>query len=383
MTPARDAAAAPGAVPIGLVVGDWLSYSETFIHDQVAMQRRTRCHVCARQLVPGALDRFPCADLVSLGFAELKLYRWARRAPSFVRFLRAAGARLLHAHFGTNGVHALPTAEALGVPLVVTFHGHDVAGLDGRNRFVRRYAWYQLRKRELFERAALLVCASADLAERLERHGAPSGKIVVHRLGIDVRRFSPTPAVDGPLRVLMVGRLVEKKGMEFGLAAFARVHRRHREATLTIVGDGPRAERLRRLAMALGVGDAVRFAGVLAPADVERAMRSADVLMAPSVTAADGDVESGVLVLKEAAACGLPGVGTRHGGIPEIIEDGRTGCLVPERDVDALASALLDLADHPSRRASMGEAARAKIAREYDTRVQNERLESLLLDVAR
>jgi glycosyltransferase involved in cell wall biosynthesis len=175
-----------------------------------------------------------------------------------------------------------------------------------------------------------------------------------------------------------VGRLVEKKGVAYALEAFARVRARVPEARLRVVGDGPLRGRLEARAEALGVSEAVTFVGVLDAEGVRAEMAAADLLTAPSVTGARGDRESGVIVLKEAAATGLPAVGTRHGGIPEIIEDGTTGFLVGERDVDALASALSALVEDPALRRRMGAAARAKIEREYDTVRQNARLEARL-----
>jgi glycosyltransferase involved in cell wall biosynthesis len=145
-----------------------------------------------------------------------------------------------------------------------------------------------------------------------------------------------------------------------------------------VQGDGPLAAGLRRLARELGIEGAVRFTGALDPDGVRGEMERAHVLVAPSVVARDGDRESGVIVLKEAAATGLPTVGTRHGGIPEIIDDGRTGFLVPEREVEPLARALRSLVRDGSLRSRMGAAARERMEREYDTVVQNRRLEDLL-----
>jgi colanic acid/amylovoran biosynthesis glycosyltransferase len=104
----------------------------------------------------------------------------------------------------------------------------------------------------------------------------------------------------------------------------------------------------------------------LAPADVAQLMAESDLLLAPSVVAADGDRESGVIAVKEASAAQLAVIGSLHGGIPEIIDDTSTGYLVPERDVETLTARLAELLADRSRCAQMGRAGRAKMEREYD-----------------
>jgi len=375
--PRAEADAAP--VPIGLVVGDWLAFSETFIYDQVRHQSRTHCLVCAKSFT-SLRGRFPYEDVAPLGWWERKAHKWLDVIPSWRRFLLAGHARLIHAHFGNNGARVLDLASELDVPLAVNFHGHDVAGLEPANLRRSRYFYYRKYGRRLFDQAALLLCPSTDLADTLvKEHGAPEAKIVVHRLGIDVDAF-PEVERRGPVRrLLMVGRLVEKKGMDVGLRAMAELARDHPELEMTVVGAGPLASRLSRLARELGLAGRVRFTGALAPDAVCGEMKRADVLLAPSYRTPSGDRESGIIVVKEAAATGLPAVGTFHGGIPEIIDDGSTGFLVPERDVAGMAARLRVLVEDEPRCRAFGREAAAKMRREYDTRVRNERLEDLLL----
>jgi colanic acid/amylovoran biosynthesis glycosyltransferase len=145
-----------------------------------------------------------------------------------------------------------------------------------------------------------------------------------------------------------------------------------------ILGDGPRRERLTALVAELGVKDRVTLHGRHGQETVRDGLEGSDVLVAASVTAADGDEEGIPNVLKEAMAVGLPVVGTRHAGIPELIEDGVSGFLVPERDEAALADALQRLAWAPTEWAAMGRAGRAKIEQDYDINRLNDRLAGLL-----
>ncbi len=271
----------------------------------------------------------------------------------------------IHCQFGPSGRFAvlLRRAGIVAGPISTAFYGYDIT----REPRLRGGGLY----RELFEEAAVLLPNSEHLAARLRDAGAPPGKIEVHRLGIDPADF---PLVDrsgrdpaAPWRVLAVGRLVEKKGFGDLLQAIARLRDAEPLLRATIVGDGPLRGDLEAMARTLGIAERVRFAGWLAPAEVAAAMAEADLLAVPSVTAADGDMEGMPLVVLEAMATGLPVVGTRHSGIPEVVLDGITGRIVPERDPAALAGAIASLAD-PSRRREQGEAGHRRAVAEFDNR---------------
>lgn len=375
---------APGSpLPIAVLVGSWLPASETFVYDQLSAQRKTKAHVIATSRTAHG-DRFPYDPLTVLPLAQALSHRYLGYCPALERALTASGARLVFAHFGLNGAFAVPVVQRLQLPLVVMFHGHDVGGLLPQNRYTLRYARYQRLAPALFDCAHLLLCASSELRDVLLKLGAPADKLRVHRLGIDLSRFSPPKSDEKALDplVLMVGRLVEKKGMSDGLQAFARVREHHPRARLRIIGSGPLRRALTAQAARLGLADAVEFLGARSHAEVGAAMRAAHVLLTPSVTTQSGDRESGVIVIKEAAASELPTVGTWHGGIPEIVESGSTGLLVPEHAVDELAEALDGLLSDAQLRREMGARARLKMIREYDQRVQNDNLEQMLLEVA-
>lgn len=370
-------------VPIAVFVGSWLPLSETFVYDQLRWQRLTRAWVMATGRTATGRD-FPYQPLTALTGLEELAYRHAGWAPRFERALIRSRAQVALAHFGLNGALALPLLRRLGVPLVVLFHGHDVGGLMPQNRRTARYGRYQQRAPELFGYARRLVCASNELAERLVELGAPAAKVLVHELGVDLERFavaSPEQKANDPT-VLMVGRLVEKKGMVYGLRAFARVSTELPRARLRIIGEGPLRAALEREVTQLGLQSRVTFLGAVPHRAVRDEMASVHAVLAPSVTTAAGDRESGLIVLKEAAALGVAAVATRHGGIPEIIDEGRTGHLVPERDVELAAARLVELLTDPNRSREMGRLAREKAEQRYDQRVQTRRLEELLLEAS-
>jgi colanic acid/amylovoran biosynthesis glycosyltransferase len=238
--------------------------------------------------------------------------------------------------------------------LAATFHGHDVAGHFPQNRYHLRDFSYQSHVGDMFGYASRLICASQELADPLLRLGAPSAKLIVHHLGIDLNAFRYTAADQRGRSILMVGRMVEKKGMEYGIRAFAQLSPRQRRVRPRMIGDGPRRRSLERFRRVLALSECVDRLGAQTPKTVGGEMQQASLLLAPSVVARNGDRESGVIVLKEVAATGLATLGTRHGGIPEIVDHERTGLLVSERNVSGLASAMRALLDDEKLRGAMG-----------------------------
>jgi colanic acid/amylovoran biosynthesis glycosyltransferase len=291
------------------------------------------------------------------------------------RFLPVRPYDICYCAFGMDAPHALRLRRlgVLGGELVVAFRGADTTKYVAR-RGPRVYA-------RTFREVRMLLPVCEFLGRRLVELGAPPERIVVHRTGIDLRRWpyrTPAPAGDRSLRLVTVGRLVEKKGIEYALHAVRILVDRGRDVEYRVLGDGPRRDRLVALVAELGLGDRVTLHGRHDQAKVREVMEESDVLVAASVTAADGDEEGIPNVLKEAMAIGLPVVGTSHAGIPELIEDGVSGFLVPERDEAKLADALERLARDSGRWAAMGRAGRAKIEMEYDIHRLNDRLAGLL-----
>ena len=347
----------------------FLEYSQTFVYDETVLQNRYEVEVFCKKRMNE--DRFPYSRVHVAG----PLYGITRKDAGFERHFASRRFALVHAHFGLGGVYALRYARKYDLPLVVTFHGYDVPILQSPARFGPRYLRYTLYARSLFERMTIGLCASIELMDILKELGVPEGRLALHHIGIDVDKFSGKPRVsDGPAHVVMLGRFVDKKGFEYGIEAFARATA-GTSARLTLIGGGELEGRYRALVAKLGIGERVQFAGTLPSRQVAERLRDADVLLAPSVVGAGGNRESGLLSVKEASASCVVPVGTRHGGIPEIIDDGVTGFLVPERDVGALADRLSILLKDAELRRRMAVAARAKMQSEYDNRASVDRLE--------
>jgi glycosyltransferase involved in cell wall biosynthesis len=286
---------------------------------------------------------------------------------------------LMHAHFAPDAAYALDLARWLGVPLVATFHGWDVTV---RDIWLLRepsltIARYLLRRRALRRRGAAFIAVSDYIKTRLLALGYPPERVVRLYIGVDVDKFAPVPGPPGERYILSTARHRVQKGIDTLLRAFARIAPRFPDVSLVQVGTGSQTPALHQLAADLGIASRVRFLGAQSH-DVVRALtQRATVVALTSQTPPSGQQEALGLVLCEASACGVPVVGTRHGGIPEAIVDGETGYLADERDDRAIAEAIAGLLNDPGRAAEMGRRGRAFVADVFNLRTQTDALERL------
>ena len=268
---------------------------------------------------------------------------------------------IMHGHWVVPG-GVIAAAASGGRPLVISLHGSDVF-LAERHWAVGRAA------RWAFGRAGFVTACSDDLRERALALGASADRSVTVPYGVDSTRFRPDPAARNRLRehwgvgddaevVLGVGRFVRKKGFEYLIDAVARLAPYRKGLHLVLAGDGDlRTEFLARVADR-GLGGRAILPGVLHQDDVAASLAAADVVVVPSVRDPSGNVDGLPNVVMEALASGTPLIATRAGGIGSVVQDGRTGLLVPEADPVALAAAIGRLLDGPAEAAALATAAR-------------------------
>jgi colanic acid/amylovoran biosynthesis glycosyltransferase len=371
-------------MPILFVVPEFPRYSETFVIDQIVglLDRGFDVRILAISRGPaptagdivatrGLMDRATFIfDHSASGTASWRVLvrrlrqvlpglprARVRRALSVRRYGHAAKtlvlagavrkisqplkARAIIAHFGPTGVLAanLRSLGLLDGPLYTVFHGYDLS----RHSVLARHGGDYER---LFASGERMLPISALWGSKLQALGCKPEKIQVHRMGVDLESFhfhppKDTAPIDGrPLRVVCVARLVEKKGVIYLCRAVGQLVQRQIPVELEVIGDGPLQQDLERFVAEQDLGQTIVIRGRRDKAYVQAALARADVFALPSVTAADGDQEGIPVSLMEAMASGVPCLSTVHSGIPELIEDGRSGWLVPERDVAALADKL-------------------------------------------
>jgi colanic acid/amylovoran biosynthesis glycosyltransferase len=261
---------------------------------------------------------------------------------------------------------------------LTTFYGYDISS------HVKQYGPDLYR--HLFRSCDRVLCLSEYMQQELIRLHCPRARIRIHHLGVDLSRFTfavRTRRPDRGVNLFTPARLVEKKGLEYAIRAVGQLVDRHPSICFRIAGDGPLRKDLEALIARLKLERHVQLLGWQTQDQVVKQLNEADIFLAPSVTAADGDQEGTPTVLIEALAQGLPVVSTLHSGIPEIVRDGESGFLVPERDVEALADRIGFLIEHPELWAKMGAAGRAHVEKHFDSNKVNDRLVELYEELYR
>ncbi|QEG38656.1 GDP-mannose-dependent alpha-(1-6)-phosphatidylinositol monomannoside mannosyltransferase [Roseimaritima ulvae] len=270
------------------------------------------------------------------------------------RFIDRSSVQLLHVQFGDKAVRLLPMLNRASLPLVVTFRGSDINCASYSE--IRRHGL-----RKLFARASLCHFVSHDLRRKAIELGCPSEIARTIHVGAPphaAHQLSrPTSRIED-CQFYCVASLLPCKGHETLLTAFRDVRKEIPNATLHLVGDGPLRDRLQWVCDSLQLGGRVIFHGHLDNEVVISKLRDdADVVVLTSQHDDEGNQEGLPTSLQEAASLGLPCIGTDCGGISELICNGETGLVVPQRDPARVAEALLQLAKSPRLRAEMGSAA--------------------------
>lgn len=335
-------------------------------------------------------ERFPFDPVFVIGkpathFLRRFWYRTMREAPWQVshrevlrikRVLDDTEAQLLHIYFGHIAVHLLPLILHWRKPTVVSFHGADVlVELDKPH--------YRAATREMLAAARLVLVRSESLARALCELGCPNEKIRLQRTGIpldDIPFRERNWPNEGAWKFLQAGRLIEKKGFQTSLRAFAAFQRKNPGALFTIAGEGPLLDDLQNVARELNVADHVRFVGFLSQTELREQFYQAHIFLHPSELGADGNQEGVPNAMLEAMASGLPVFATNHGGIPEAIDSGVSGVLVAERDHGGLAEALLAWTGRGEGLTRMAQAGAAAVAAKFEQRAQARALEDFYFE---
>lgn len=285
---------------------------------------------------------------------------------------------VIHCQFGSLALPILEFRKAglMQGRLVTHFRGIDISS------FVRENGddVYD----ELFDKSDYFLANCEFFRAKAVALGCPDTRIAAHGSGINLSAFPfrpIPPVIDGCVDLISAGRLVEKKGLCYALQAVARLVRMGRNVHYSIIGDGPERARLEALAAELGIADHVTFHGWRTHTEISALLAKAHIFLAPCQTAADGNQDAPVNTLKEAMAIGLPVIASRHGGIPELVQDGVSGSLVPERNAEALATAIDRMLANPDDWHNIVREGRAAVEKLYDMERLNDDLELLYQDL--
>lgn len=366
------------------------SYCATFlkpemlhIYRQITSLQRVAPIVIAQKREEA--ERFPFAQITVIPkpathFARRFWFKQVRAAPwqispgevkTLTRVLDEANARLLHIYFGHIGVHFRPLIRAWPNPTVVSFHGADVM-VDLEKPAYRRAT------KEMLDAVRLVLVRSESLGRALVEIGCAPDKIRIQRTGIPTEEIPFRERVwplDGAWKFVQACRLIEKKGLRTSLLAFAQFSTRYPLSTFTIAGEGALQQELELLAQKLGLAARVNFTGFVSQVELRELFDRSHVFLHPSEQAADGNQEGVPNSMLEAMASGLPVFATEHGGIPEAIENGKSGILVKESDHDALAGALLNAVSKPETLSDIARAGAESVRQKFEQTAQTHQLE--------
>lgn len=295
--------------------------------------------------------------------ARLRQLAYFAEATILARAFRRSGITHLHNHFADASANVAMLAAALAeISFSYTLHGP--AELYEPQKWVLS---------EKTARARFVACISHFARAQAMYFSDPVhwGKLSIIHCGVQPAMYDrpATPRIDDRVRVLFVGRLTAIKGLRVLLDAFARAQKSQPALHLTLVGDGDDRAALERIAEPLG--DAVHFAGYQSQENVAKAMAETDIFVLPSFA------EGVPVVLMEAMASRKPTVASLVAGIPELVEDGVTGFLVPPGDAEALAQRINTLAADPALRRRMGQKGRQKVIQEFDITTESARIAAL------
>lgn len=357
------------------------------IYRQITGLRRVQPVVIAQKRENA--DRFPFDKIDIVGkpathflrrfwFRKVRNKPWRisdREVSALGAVLDRENAQLLHIFFGHIAVHLLPLIRAWSKPSIVSFHGADVLVDMGKPA-------YRKATKQMLDAVTRVFVRSASLQRAVVELGCDANKIDIVRTGIPWQEFPFRErgfSGSGEWRFVQASRLIQKKGLATTLHAFTHFLGHYPRATLTIAGEGPMREELQELTRKLKIDDRVALPGFLTPDKLREIYYASHIFLHPSETGSDGNQEGIPNAMLEAMATGLPVFATDHGGIPEAIENGVSGILVPERDYEALSHALLKTVKDPDFLTRLARNGANAVAQKFDQQNQIRRLEEIYL----
>lgn len=301
-----------------------------------------------------------------LHYPKIGLLRAIHRLLDDYQILQAK-PDLLHFEFGATAVEKIYLKDLLGCKVLVSFRGFDLNFYQLANAVVYQEVW---------EKADACHFLGKDLYARARQRGMPEDKkYQIIPPGVDLAQFKPKNEqknkISDHLQVVSVGRLIWKKGLPYGLLAFAAFIKKGGKGQYHLVGEGPAREELTYYAQELGISERVTFHGICSPPTVQRILEHSDVLLHPALS------EGFCNAVLEAQAMELPVVCFAVGGLPENVLADETGFIVPIWDWQQMAEKLIFLHKNPENRRKMGQKGRIRVAEHFSTAALVQSFDSL------
>ena len=285
---------------------------------------------------------------------------------------------IVHCQFGPQANELIFLKDLIDIKFVTSFRGYDVSSYI-KNNSEDVY-------NELFIKGDKFLPVCDYFTDRIINLGCDQKKVNVLYSGIDPSEFMYNlPKLDKSknIRIISIGRLVEKKGLEYAILAIKKLQKEYNNIIYKIIGDGKERKKLQELTESFGLKSIITFTNNIPDDEVRKCLHESDVFLLPCITAENGDQEGIPNVIKEAMACGVPVVSTFHSGITELVENNVTGCLVPEKDVDSIVEKIKFLTNNPETYIKISKNARNVIENHFNIDELNKKLEYIYCEITK
>jgi glycosyltransferase involved in cell wall biosynthesis len=336
-------------------------YSETFIQAHKNHLKGEVFYYYGKNQAIALENHPPLANKVKI-YALKAIKQLFKKQDSFVleqlivKSIKKHKIDVVLVEYGIHAQHILPAIKKAQIPLVVHFHGYDATVTE----ILKEYNNYS----QLFEYASKVIAVSTVMKEKLLQMGCPSEKLVYNANAAQDKFYSIKPKFNTK-QFLSVGRFTNKKAPYYTILAFKEVLKKYPEATLLMCGNGTLLETCKNLVRFYKLENNIKFLGVISPTELTELLENSLGYIQHSVTAENGDMEGMPISVLEASAAGLPVVSTFHAGISDVVENGVTGLLCEEHDVNTMSLHIVKLLDDISFAKKLGTAGKKRIKENF------------------
>lgn len=362
-----------GKTKLALISPSKNAYSETFIKAHIDFLNSDVFHYYGGYAPRYLANKYSLITLKKRLINKIreKAFRRFDTALEYSLFnsFKREGVQVVLAEYGPTGNHIWKVCQALGLPLIVHFHGYD----SSKKTVIEENDAYF----DLFHYAFAVFAVSQVMYQKLLELGCPSDKLILNIYGPNPSFEEVVPKFAKPWFVA-TGRFVDKKAPYYLLFSFKKVVNKFPEARLIIAGNGPLLNTCKNICSYLKISQSVDFPGVISPEEYRSLLSQSMAFVQHSITAEDGDMEGTPLAILEASAAGLPVISTRHAGILDVIIDQKTGLLVEEHDVEGMSTAMLYVLESPEVPKEMGVEGKRNISINYSMNRHIKMLDSVI-----
>lgn len=363
-------------------ISNFLPLTEIWIYNQIKYLIKFKPTILARTTSNSNI--FPVDVLHSLMkrgklfyILNIVAFKLIGFIPFFYSICKKENAKILHIHFGYHGIKFLRLKRVLKIPMICSFYGTDVFMFPFQKKG-------NLKKlQNLFFHADAILVLGPYMKKSLINLGCPAEKIIIHHLGVVTQKIEFRERIiseNKPLKFLLASSFVEKKGIDICLKALVKVNHKI-DFKVEIIGDGILKNEIIQLINQLNLQDKVTLHGYQKYEFMLNLAYSCDIFLQASKTSSKNDKEGTPMVLVDMMATGLPVISTRHSDIPEIVEEGITGFLAEENDVDSFARKIMEFWSKREQIPKLSKNCRIKIENDFDAQKQSIILEKIYCSI--